>query len=130
MAIGDFMDDSNRSHFYKRLINYLEDHPLSMCGLIGDRIYLCPIGTTSEILSNFSHNCCLELCMNFGLPLGILLNIFFLSKLIKSIKLSFRSQYTINYIFMLHIGGRFFRYDGFCFIHGFVYTMVIVWISF
>lgn len=77
MAIGDFMDDSNRSHFYKRLINYLEDHPLSMCGLIGDRIYLCPIGTTSEILSNFSHNCCLELCMNFGLPLGILLNIFF-----------------------------------------------------
>lgn len=107
MAVGDFLDDSNRSSFYDKIIDHLTDKPLDMCGLIGDRIYLCPNGTTSEILSSFSHNCCLELCMNFGLVIGIILNIIFLSKLFQAIKFSFHRQYTINYIFMLILGAGF-----------------------
>lgn len=107
MAVGDFLDDSNRSSIYDKIIDHLTDNPLDMCGLIGDRIFLCPNGTTSEILSSFSHNCCLELCMNFGLFIGIILNIIFIKKLLQAVIGSFHRQFTINYIFMLILGAGF-----------------------
>lgn len=107
MAVGDFLDDSNRSSIYDKIIDHLTDNPLDMCGLIGDRIYFCPNGTTSEILSSFSHNCCLELCMNFGVPLGILLNIYFFRKLWIATRNSFAVQNTVNYVYVLILGACF-----------------------
>lgn len=108
MATGDFMDDSNRSSLYDRILGHLAEHPLGMLGLIGDRIYLSPGSfSTSEILSNFSHNCSLELCMNFGVPIGIVLNVYFLSKLFIAAKESFKEQNTINYMYVLILGAGF-----------------------
>lgn len=107
MAVGDFLDDSNRSSYYDKIIDHLTDNPLDMCGLIGDRIYFCPKGTTSEILSSFSHNCCLELCMDFGVPLGILLNIYFFRKLWIATRNSFAVQNTVNYVYVLILGACF-----------------------
>lgn len=107
MAVGDFLDDSNRSSYYDKIIDHLTDNPLDMCGLIGDRIYFCPKGTTSEILSSFSHNCCLELCMDFGVPLGILLNIYFFRKLWIATRNSFTVQNTVNYVYVLILGACF-----------------------
>lgn len=108
MAAGDFMDDSNRGWFYERIFSHLKDKPFSMLGLIGDRIYLASTNaSTSEILSNFSHNCSLELCMNFGVPIGLALNLYFLYKLFAATKKSFKVQNTINYIFVLFLGAGF-----------------------
>ena len=108
MALGNFMDDSNRSWFYQRLINHLTENPFSMRGLIGDRIFLSnSSATTEEILSNFSHNCMLELCMNFGLPIGVILNIYFITKIISTIKSSFQIQNIVNYVYVLVLGAGF-----------------------
>lgn len=108
MALGDFMDDSNRSSFYDRIFEHLNAEPLSMLGLIGDRIYLSPPGADSaEILAEFSHNCCLELCMDFGVPLGILLNIYFFRKLWIATRNSFAVQNTVNYVYVLILGACF-----------------------
>lgn len=108
MAVGDLMDDSNRSLFYNRISTHLKEAPFNMLGFIGDRIYLSPPGSsTSEILSDFSHNCSLELCMHFGVPIGIILNIFFIKKLYIALKRSFAVQYTINYVYVLVLGVGF-----------------------
>lgn len=108
MDLGDFMDDSNRSSFYDKIFTHLSSEPFSMLGLIGDRIYLSPPGAdASIILSEFSHNCCLELCMDFGVPLGVFLNIYFIRKLYIASKLSFKVQNTINYIYVLILGTCF-----------------------
>lgn len=105
MAVGDLMDDSDRSSFYTRIFKHLEERPFSMLGFIGDRILLSPPGANSTlILSAFSHNCCLEICMNFGVPLGIILNIYFIKKLIVAFRQSFSVQYTINYVYVLILG--------------------------
>ena len=105
MVAGDLMDDSNRSSFYDSIFAHLEEKPFSMLGFIGDRIYLSSQGAdVSEILSNFSHNCSLELCMHFGVPIGIILNIYFIVKLATALKRSFLVQYTINYVYVLILG--------------------------
>lgn len=105
MALGDFMDDSNRSLFYKRLIGHISENPFSMRGLIGDRIFLSSsCASTEEILSNFSHNCMLELCVNFGVFFGGILNIFFIVKIIKALRRSFEIQNPINYVYVLILG--------------------------
>lgn len=105
LANGDLMDDSNRSIIYDRIYDHLQEKPLSMLGFLGDRIYLSHNGATVlEISSLFSHNCCLELCMQFGLPIGILLNIHFITKLIVALRRSFLVQYTINYVYVIILG--------------------------
>lgn len=105
LANGDLMDDSNRSSIYDRIYDHLQEKPLSMLGFLGDRIYLSHNGATVlEISSYFSHNCCLELCMQFGLPIGILLNIHFIKKLIVALRRSFLVQYTINYVYVIILG--------------------------
>ena len=45
--------------------------------------------------------------MNFGLPIGIILNVFFITKIIKSVRQSFRVQNTINYVYVLVLGTEF-----------------------
>lgn len=108
MTGGDFLDDSNRGSFYGQIFQYLENNPFGMLGLIGDRIYLSSsYASTAEILSMFSHNCCLELCMNFGLFMGIALNMYFLNKLYMSLKKCFSTHKTINYIYVLIFGAGF-----------------------
>jgi len=108
MVKGEFMNDSNRSDFYEKILAYLIENPFSMLGLIGDRIYLSgPYDSTDTILSMFSHNCCLELCMNFGLFLGVILNIYFLKKLYFSFKKSLMDKKTVNYIYVLFLGAGF-----------------------
>lgn len=108
MEMGDVLDDSNRSYFYERLRSSLSSNPFKIYGFIGDRIYLSELyDSPSEILSNFSHNCILELCMNFGMPIGVLLSVFFIYKLIKSLRISFKIQNAVNYVYVLVLGACF-----------------------
>lgn len=105
IAGGDLMDDSNRSIIYDKIIAHLDREPLSMLGLIGDRIYLAGPGASPiEILSEFSHNSSLELCMDFGVPIGIVLNVIFMTKLISALRLSFIYHNSISYIYVLFLG--------------------------
>lgn len=108
MGKGDLLDDSNRFSFYNRIITHLSEKPFSMLGLVGDRIFLSASNASvDDILSNFSHNCLLELCMDFGLLLGGLLSIYFLSLLIRSIKKSFMLFQEVHFIFVLVFGACF-----------------------
>lgn len=105
MAVGDLFDDSNRSLFYTRIYTHLKENPLSMLGLMGDRIFLSPPEANSaEILSEFSHNCSLELCMNFGVPIGIILNVYFVIKLSVALRRCFLEQNVVNYVYVLMLG--------------------------
>lgn len=110
MANGDLMNDSNRYRVYDKIYSHLSEKPLSMLGFLGDRIFLAPSwATTQEIGASFCHNSCLELCMQFGVPIGILLNVYFITKLIKALRKCFKVQYTINYVYVLILGAGFFN---------------------
>ncbi len=110
MTGGELMDDSNRNSIYAKIFAHISDNPLSMLGFLGDRIYLSGAGSSiQEISSSFSHNSSLELCMQFGVPLGIVLNIYFITKLIVALRRSFIVQYTINYVYVLILGAGLFN---------------------
>lgn len=104
-------DDSNRSEsFYSKLIVSLQDHPLRMHGFLGDQIYLAGENATiDEILSSFAHNVYLELCMNFGLIIGVILGIIFTIVLLKAYRKSRYANYDMELVFL----GTF----GMCFVN-------------
>ena len=106
---GDMLNDSNRSDgFYSELINSLLTHPFKIHGFLGDRIYLAgPYATNDVILSSFSHNVILELCMNFGLMPGLLMSLYFLFILIKSLVKSLKNNKINNYLFVMVLGCSF-----------------------
>lgn len=106
---GDMLDDSNRSDgFYSELIYSLSTNPFKIHGFLGDRIYLAgPSATNDVILSSFSHNVILELCMNFGLILGLIICIYFLYILFNGWNKSKKFDYNVRYIFMSFLGVTF-----------------------
>lgn len=106
LSKGNMMDDSNRSDsFYAVLIDSLETNPFKMHGFLGDRIFLAGYGASNEsILSHFSHNVILEICMNFGLVLGLIISIYFIYILLKAVIVSKNNDYTIRYVFFSFLG--------------------------
>lgn len=109
LSSGDMLDDSNRSDgFYSELINSLSLHPFKIYGFLGDRIYLAGYCATEDtILSSFSHNVILELCMNFGVFPGIILSLYFLGLLLSCCSKCYKKNTTINYIFLSSLGITF-----------------------
>ena len=105
MASGDLLDVANRDYFYRRIISSLKDNPLKMYGLIGDRIYLsAPGSSVDDILSNFSHNCILELFMDFGVILGFILSVYFIVILLKAFRKSCNLGKDLNRVFVIIFG--------------------------
>lgn len=106
---GEMFDDSSRSEsFYSKLIVSLQDHPLRMHGFLGDQIYLAGENAAiDEILSSFAHNVYLELCMNFGLIIGIILGITFTIVLLKAYRKSRYANYDIEFVYLGVLGMTF-----------------------
>ena len=109
LSEGDMLDDSNRmSAFYSDLFYSLGTNPFKIYGFIGDRIYLAGQGATNEIIiSSFSHNVLLEICMNFGLIPGVIINIYFLIILLKGLINSKYSDIVVHYVFLSFLGVTF-----------------------
>lgn len=111
LSVGDMFDDSNRGDgIYYKIFNSLSANPIKMYGFIGDRIYLAgAAATTADILSFFSHNCILELCMNFGLFIGLFISFRFLNILRKSTSACFREvdKTDTHYVFVAFLGVTF-----------------------
>lgn len=106
---GEMFDDSSRSEsFYSRLIVSLQENPLKMHGFLGDQIFLAGQNASiDEILSSFAHNVYLELCMNFGVIIGIILSIIFTIVLLKAYKNSRYANYDIEFVYLGTLGMTF-----------------------
>lgn len=109
LSDGEMLNDSNRSEgFYSELIYSLETNPFKIYGFLGDRIYLAGNNATKDvIISSFSHNVLLEICMNFGLVLGFFICLYFIYVLFKGWLNSKRFAQVERYIFMSFLGVTF-----------------------
>ena len=106
---GEMFDDSSRSEsFYSRLVVSLQENPLKMHGFLGDQIFLAGQNASiNEILASYSHNVYLELCMNFGVIIGIVLSITFTIVLLKAYRKSRYADYDIEYVYLGVLGMTF-----------------------
>lgn len=76
---GDITYDSGREYIYNICINALSDQPILGLGLFGDRALL---------EGAYCHNFFLEICLDFGVFLGIVVVLFLLLCFIKSWRVS------------------------------------------
>lgn len=106
---GEMFDDSSRSEsFYSKLIASLQNYPLRMHGFLGDQIFLAGQNASiDEILASFAHNVYLELCMNFGVIIGIILSITFTIVLLKAYRESRYADYDMEFVYLGVLGMTF-----------------------
>lgn len=76
---GDITYDSGRENIYSICFNALNEHPIGGFGLFGDRVLL---------EGAYCHNFFLEICLNFGIFLGLFLILAMLFCFIKSWRIS------------------------------------------
>lgn len=69
MMSGSLFSSSDRSQIYQYLFDVLGQHPLMGVGVCGDRYYL-PMRFTG-VDATYSHNLIIELFLDFGLPMGL-----------------------------------------------------------
>lgn len=106
---GELFEDSNRSDsYYSRMWSAIQDNPLKMYGLIGNQIFLAGENASIEaILGSFAHNVYLELCMNFGVVIGLFLGLYFTILLIKAyLKSKWRNR-DIEFVYLGFLGMTF-----------------------
>lgn len=106
---GELFDDSGRSEsFYSKMIGVLDDNPLKMYGLVGNQIFQAGENTSmNAILSSFAHNVYLELCMNFGVVIGMLLSVYFTIVLFKALLKSKWRDMDIEFVYLGIFGMTF-----------------------
>lgn len=106
---GELFEDSNRSDsYYSRMTMSLQENPLKMYGLIGNQIFIAGENASMNvILSSFSHNVYLELCMNFGVIIGGLLSIYFTIMLFKAYRKSRWRSGGSEYVYLGVLGMTF-----------------------
>ncbi len=68
---GDLRNTSGRDVLYEIIINNIEKHPISGCGLMGDRI--ATMKFVGSIGGTYAHNLFLEMWCQFGIIFGSLL---------------------------------------------------------
>lgn len=84
---------SGRQNVYPIAWDYITKHPFVGCGFVNDRVYLAQsIGGYGSVTGNYAHNIFLEIGMQFGLVLGIVVVVF----LIKLIVGTYKRQTTIE----------------------------------
>lgn len=106
---GNIFDDSNRSEgFYSKMYASFEQNPLKMHGLIGNQIYLAGDNASADvIMSSFAHNVYLELCMNFGVIIGIFMGLYFTIVLIRAYLKSKWRKEDVEFVFLGVLGMTF-----------------------
>jgi hypothetical protein len=106
---GEIFDDSSRAeNFYSGMIESLKEHPMKMYGLVGNQIFSAGSNATfDDILSSFAHNVYLELCMNFGLIIGVFLGVYFTIVLIYAYLKSKTCDRVLEYVFLGVFGMTF-----------------------
>lgn len=109
MLKGDFFNDSHRSDaFYLRMYESFENNPLKMFGLVGNQIFIAGDGAPMDkILGSFAHNVYLELCMNFGIFIGVFLSIYFTIVLFQAYLKSRWLNRDIEFVFLGILGMTF-----------------------
>lgn len=106
---GKIFDDSNRSDgFYSIMYASFEQNPLKMHGLIGNQIYIAGGNASADvIMSSFAHNVYLEICMNFGVLIGILFGLYFTIVLIRAYLKSKWRKEDVEFVFLGVLGMTF-----------------------
>ena len=106
---GEIFNDSNRSRgFYSKMFASFEQHPLKMYGLVGNQIFTAGDNASADvILSSFAHNVYLEICMNFGVLIGILFGVYFTIVLIYAYLKSKWKNEDIEFVFLGILGMNF-----------------------
>ena len=106
---GNILDDSHRSdRIYAKMYESFQTHPLKMYGLVGNQIFMAASNASfDDILSTFAHNVYLELCMNFGLIIGVFLGVYFTIVLIYAYLKSKTRDRAIEYVFLGVFGMTF-----------------------
>lgn len=106
---GKIFDDSNRSAgFYSVMYDSFAQHPFKMHGLIGNQIFTSGNNASTDvIMSSFAHNVYLEICMNFGVPIGILLGLYFTIVLINAYLKSRWRKEDVEFVFLGVLGMNF-----------------------
>lgn len=106
---GNIFDDSNRSDgFYSKMYASFEQNPLKMHGLIGNQIYLAGDNASADvIMSSFAHNVYLEICMNFGVIIGIFMGLYFTIVLIRAYLKSKWRKEDVEFVFLGVLGMTF-----------------------
>lgn len=106
---GDIFNDSNRSDsFYSVMFASFDQNPLKMYGLVGNQVLIAgEDATANQILSSFAHNVYLELCMNFGVIIGVLLCLYFTIVLFKAYQKSKWCSEDVEYVFLGVLGMTF-----------------------
>lgn len=106
---GELFDDSGRSEsFYSKMILSLQESPLKMYGLVGNQIFQAGENASmDDILSSFAHNVYLELCMNFGVVIGVLLSVYFTIVLFRAFYKSKWRNLDIEFVYLGVLGMTF-----------------------
>lgn len=106
---GDILNDSNRSEgFYSKMYASFEQYPLKMYGLVGNQIYTAGTNASADdILSSFAHNVYLEICMNFGVIIGMFFGLYFTIVLIRAYLKSKWRKEDVEFVFLGVLGMTF-----------------------
>ena len=106
---GNIFDDTNRLEgFYSKMYASFEQNTLKMHGLIGNQIYMAGDNASADvIMSSFAHNVYLELCMNFGVIIGIFMGLYFTIVLIRAYLKSKWRKEDVEFVFLGVLGMNF-----------------------
>lgn len=81
---GSFFSDMWRPRIYSFVLDYINNHIFIGSGLFNDRIIINrEFSNLGEAIGSYPHNFFLEICMQFGAVLGVIMCIVFLSTLFK-----------------------------------------------
>ena len=102
---GRFFWSSNRDLYYNAAVSSFTHHPFKIYGFLGDRFYYADYFSRSKdnsvIVTMFSHNAIIEIMMNFGIFIGILINLYLIYKFTASVKFLIRRNDQTAW--MLHL---------------------------
>lgn len=94
---GSFTQTTTRDYIRENLLEYIKLNPLRGYGLFSDRMLNENI-MHSQLQGSYAHNIFLELIINFGIPVGLLIIIILLISIIKQIK---NSSYNKSVFLMM-----------------------------
>jgi O-antigen ligase len=96
-----FFDLTGRDEFYRSAVQIITDSPLAFRGILSDRYLIGKVDMGKDNwLSCYAHNLVLELCVQFGLVAAVLIIIFLIAMLFKTLKDIVRSEDNYKTLFV------------------------------
>lgn len=81
---GNIMNSSGRDSYYSAGIEELLDHPFKVRGILGDRYFYGQRLGIQDFEGAFAHNVILEVMLQFGVVIGLVLSIAFMIVIVKA----------------------------------------------